>query len=88
MKDFLMNFKCNFIGVVCHSLFQGFFPAQRVNPGLLQCRQILYCLSHREALLIEIQNNYFLRTYSVGMLEKTLMLGKIEGRRREQQRMR
>ena len=29
------------------SLFQGIFPAQRSNPGLLHCRRILYQLSHR-----------------------------------------
>ena len=29
-----------------HSLHQGIFPTKGSNPGLLQCRQILYCLSH------------------------------------------
>ena len=29
------------------SLLQGVFPTQRLNPGPLQCRQILYCLSHQ-----------------------------------------
>ena len=29
------------------SLLQGIFPAQRSNPGLLHCRQILYQLSHK-----------------------------------------
>ena len=28
-----------------HSLFQGIFPTQALNPGLLHCRQILYHLS-------------------------------------------
>ena len=32
-------------GVACHFLFQGIFPTQGSNPGLLHCRQILYCLS-------------------------------------------
>ena len=31
----------------CHSLFQGIFPTQGSNPGLLHCRQILSCLSHQ-----------------------------------------
>ena len=31
--------------VGCYALLQGIFPTQRLNPGLLQCRQILYCLS-------------------------------------------
>ena len=25
----------------------GIFPIQGLNPGLLHCRQILYCLSHQ-----------------------------------------
>ena len=32
-------------GVGSHSLLQGSFPTQGSNPGLLHCRQILYCLS-------------------------------------------
>ena len=28
-------------GVGCHALLQGIFPTQGLNPGLLQCRQIL-----------------------------------------------
>ena len=34
-------------GVGSCSLLQGIFPAQRSNPGLLHCRQILYQLSHK-----------------------------------------
>ena len=30
-----------------HSLLWGIFPAQGLNPCLLHCRQILYCLSHQ-----------------------------------------
>ena len=30
-----------------HSLLQGIFPTQGLNPGLLHCRQILYCLSYQ-----------------------------------------
>ena len=33
-------------GVGCHSLLQGIFLNQGLNPGLLHCRQILYHLSH------------------------------------------
>ena len=33
--------------VVCHFLLQGIFPTQELNPGLPQCRQTLYCLSHQ-----------------------------------------
>ena len=31
-----------------HSLLQGIFPTQGSNPGLLNCRLILYHLSHQE----------------------------------------
>ena len=33
-------------GVGCHALLQGIFPTQGSNPGLPQCRQILYSLNH------------------------------------------
>ena len=32
--------------VGCHALFQGIFPTQKLNSGLLHGRQILYHLSH------------------------------------------
>ena len=31
----------------CHSILQGIFPTQGLNPALLHCRQILYHLSHQ-----------------------------------------
>ena len=34
-------------GVGCHSPLQGIFLTQRLNSGLLHCRQILYHLSHQ-----------------------------------------
>ena len=34
-------------GVGSHSLLQGIFPAQRLSPGLPNCRQFLYQLSHQ-----------------------------------------
>ena len=40
------NFPSKNTGVGCHSLFQEIFPTQEWNPGILHCRQILYCLSH------------------------------------------
>ena len=33
--------------VVCHSLLQRIFLVQGLNPSILYCRQILYCLSHQ-----------------------------------------
>ena len=35
-------------GVGCHTLLQGIFPTQGWNPSLLNCRCILYTLSHVE----------------------------------------
>ena len=35
------------IGVGFHSLLQGIFSTQGLNPGLLHCRQTLYSLSHQ-----------------------------------------
>ena len=35
-------------GVGCHSFLQGIFPTQGWNPCLLNCRCILYTLSHVE----------------------------------------
>ena len=37
-------------GVDCHSILQGIFLTQGSDPGLLNCRQILYHLSYREDL--------------------------------------
>ena len=34
----------------CHFLLQGIFPTQGSNPGLLHCRQTLYCLSHQGSI--------------------------------------
>ena len=34
-------------GVGCHAPLQGIFPTQLLNPGLLHCRWIIYCLSHQ-----------------------------------------
>ena len=42
-----MDFPRKNTGVGCHFLLQGIFPTQESNPGLLHCRQILYCVSHQ-----------------------------------------
>ena len=41
------NSPCKNTGVHIHSFPQGTFLSQGSNPGLLHCRQILYCLSHQ-----------------------------------------
>ena len=38
-------------GVGCHFLLQGIFPSKGSKPCLSHCKQILYHLSHEEALL-------------------------------------
>ena len=42
-----MEFSGPNTGVGSHSILQGIFPTQRLNPGLLHCRWILYQLSHK-----------------------------------------
>ena len=34
-------------GAGSHALLQGIFSTQGLNPDVLHCRQILYCLSHQ-----------------------------------------
>ena len=48
-------------GVGCHALLQGIFPTQGWNPGLLQCKWILYHLSHHRSpfLSIKSESHYF-----------------------------
>ena len=36
-------------GVGCEALLHGIFPNQGSNPGLLHCRQILYCPSFQRS---------------------------------------
>ena len=43
--------------VCCHALLRGIFPTQGLNPGLLNCRRILYHLSHQRS-----QWNYYADT--------------------------
>ena len=40
------------LGVGCHFLLWGIFQTQESNPGLLHCRQILYCLSYKGTQMI------------------------------------
>ena len=43
------NFSGKSTRVGCHFLLQGIFPTQRLNPGLLHCRWILYQLSPQKS---------------------------------------
>ena len=53
-------------GVSCHFLFQGIFLTQEWNPGLLCCRQILYCLSHQGSLAL--RENHLVLTHLLGSI--------------------
>ena len=47
-------------GVGNHFLFQGINLIQESNPDLPHSRQILYCLSHREATVLKFRIRYLL----------------------------
>ena len=50
------------VGVGCHALLQEIFPTWGSNPGLLNCRQILYQLSHQGSpRILELVAYPFLR---------------------------
>ena len=56
-------------GVGSLSLLQGIFPTQRLNPGLLHCRWILYQLSHQGSPICHNktqldENNIFLKLWA------------------------
>ena len=40
--------------VGCHALLQGIFPTQELNPGLPNCRQILYWLNYQGSKAHEV----------------------------------
>ena len=42
-------------GVGCHFLFQGIFPTQGSNLGLLHCRRILKGLSHQGSVFFKLE---------------------------------
>jgi len=49
------NSSCKNTGVGCHYLLQGIFLMQGSHPGLLHCRQILYCLSHQGRFFFRVR---------------------------------
>ena len=56
-RNLVWDFPGKSTGVGCHSLLQGIFPTQGLNPGLPLCRQMLYHLSHREATVALMVKN-------------------------------
>ena len=57
----------------CHSLLQGIFSTQGLNPGLLHCGQILYHLSHliSRQMQIKITARYYLIPVRMAIIKKT-----------------
>ena len=62
-------------GVDCHAFLQWIFPSQGLSPGLQNCRQILYHLSHRRSSRIlewEVYGEYNLHWIKVWALWQSL----------------
>ena len=57
-------------GVGCHSLLQGIFPTQGLNPGLLYHRLILYHLSHQGSPYFHLRA-LFLDPNSIAQIQNT-----------------
>ena len=45
---------------------RGIFPTQRSNPGLLHCRRILYCLSHKLSGSLQSKPCWFSKPITLG----------------------
>ena len=63
-------------GVGCHFLLQGISPTQRLNPGFLHCRWILYHLSHQGS---PWHNSKKWNSRAIGSLTKKIMEGDAKG---------
>ena len=62
-------------GVGCHFLLQEIFLTQGLNPGLLHCRQTLYCLSLQgspERFFFFLK--FSLRLYKVSKAKKSMII--------------
>ena len=62
-------------GVGCHSLLQGIFPTQGLNPGLLNCRQILYHLKYlgNPSVACYVINKQGMVSLSYGKIDRSEM---------------
>ena len=49
-----MEFSSKNAGVSSLSLFQGIFPTQELNPGLLHCERVLYQLSYQRSPILTV----------------------------------
>ena len=68
-------------GVGSHSLLQGIFPTQKLNQGLLHCRQILYQLSNQGSPYIGIPADSVLDGRFIGIY--CMMKGRKRDREKE-----
>ena len=71
------------IGVGCYFLFQGIFPTQGSNPGLLHCRQILHHLSQQGSPSVLISISKYMKLHSklwVDMLSRVERMDGLVGR--------
>ena len=65
--------------VSCHSLHQGMFLTQGLNPDLLHCRLILHCLSHQGLTMMNTMVTstpaifFFLKIFWCGPFLKSLL---------------
>ena len=57
-----------------HSLLQGIFLTQGLNPGLPHCRRILYQLSHKESPKCICMCMHLALLYQSGFLEKMAII--------------
>ena len=76
-KNYFVNMNCSLPGSSCHGILgkntgvgshffpQGIFLTQGLNSGLLRDTQILYNLSHQEALNVERMGDYNLNFFFI-----------------------
>ena len=57
------------------------FPTQRLNPGLLHCRQILYCQSHQGSSSFSIRFILKMLSLLIGKKKKKFMVTRGKGER-------
>ena len=62
--------------VGCRSLLQGIFPTQGLNPGLSNCRCILYRLSHQESPAGNLtpESLYFLKIVNISIFVRDVII--------------
>ena len=70
-----MNSPSKNAGMDCHSFLQGISLTQRLNPGLLHCRQILYHLSH-QGIKRNPRQRAILKTWSLNLSTNQYLLQK------------